>query len=418
MADYQLNLTGTEIEEALKKVISINKTASQINASLSYLDNIIVAMNVAKIGEIMAKSASGSMTGTGIINSADKIFFPVDGRFPSSSVDIGPAITLSENGGFVQQISHTLDKKYLVAMYENSTTGTSKPQYWKREPQETNVVIQPVNSLILSVSTLEYVPTADSQLNAVYLDFVSSVSNLAIEIISKATGKPIKYIPNEKAWIDSIGGINVQPGINNVLPTTPISVLTSYDLQVNFSKPVQLRGNQSTPYIAVDRQLITRKDIMLNEEFDNVDRISAVRTTNLSLSSTPTVIAYDAVSSQKSIDNASGEIYFQNAGLYSVSVKSYIAPTATTEIWMYVEKKPAGSSTWSRIQNTGSKIKAYNEGLYTIIGSIPLQIAAGDKIRVQTAITNNGNATMSLQTATVGAETLNQYPSVLNIIRI
>lgn len=234
MGEYRVSLSGEQIEAALNKIIDVNKTASEINNAFSYIDNLRTALNAAKIGEVMAKNAASNFTGTGIINTDDKILFPTDGRFPSSSVDIGPATTLSENGGFIHQIAHTLDKKYLVATYENSTAGTSKPQYWKREPQETGVVIQPVNSLVLSTSSIEYVSTVNSQLNAIYLDFVSSVSNLAIEIISVSTGKPIKYIPNEKAWNDAVGGLNIVPGINNVLTSTPISVLTTYDLQINF----------------------------------------------------------------------------------------------------------------------------------------------------------------------------------------
>lgn len=179
-----------------------------------------------------------------------------------------------------------------------------------------------------------------------------------------------------------------------------------------------LKGSQSLPYLKVDRQIITRKDLMLNEEYDDIERITAIRTTKLSLSSTPTTIAYDGVVGQKSIGNAAGEIYFQNAGLYTISVKNYIVPTSTLEVWFYVEKKAAGASTWSRITNSGTKLKVYNEGFYTVIGTFPMTIAAGDKIRIQTAISNNGGGSLSNQTATIGGETITQNASVLNIVRI
>lgn len=418
MADYVSQFTGNEIDQNILKSANINKSSSEINASLSYVDNMKTALNVAKIGEVMAKSQSGNITGTGIVDTGDKIFFSKDGRFPSGSIDVGPAITLSENGGFTQQKSHTLNKEYILMMYENQTTGTLKPQYWKREAQETNVAIQPVNSLVITTSSIEYTSTNDSQVNAVYLDFVNSVNNLAIEIVSKTTGSPIKYIPNERAWIESTNGINITPGINNVLPSTPISLLTSYDLQINFSKDVVLRGSVTIPYIAVDRQLISRKDIMLMEDFDNVDRISVAKTTSQTLSSTAAAVSFNGVLQQKNISNSSGEILFQNAGLYKIDLKSYIVPTATTDIWTYVERKTQGSETWTRISGMETKIKTYNEGTYSILGTSLLQISVGDKIRIMIIVTNNGGGSLSLQTVTVGAETLTQYPSVLNIVRV
>lgn len=84
MANYRVNLSGEQIEAALNKVVDIEKTATEINTALSYIDNIRTAMTAANVGEVMAKSRSGNFTGTGIINTDTKILFPTDGRFPDS----------------------------------------------------------------------------------------------------------------------------------------------------------------------------------------------------------------------------------------------------------------------------------------------------------------------------------------------
>lgn len=266
MADYQSQFTGTQIDAGILKSTQINKTAQQVNDSLQAVDNINAGITGAKVGEMLSKSASGSLTGSGVVDEGDKLFFPKDGRFPSGSIDVGPAITLSENGGFVQQKSHTLDKDYLMMMYENAKTGTSRPMYWERAAEEKNVVIQPVNTGTMSQSVFYHTPVANSQVNALYMDFVSSISNVSIEIVSLNTGKPIKYIPNEQAWKSKTGGLDIAAGINNILSDTPISMLTTYHLRFNFSKVVTVRSGASEPYFAVDRQLITQRGVLLQGE--------------------------------------------------------------------------------------------------------------------------------------------------------
>lgn len=266
MADYVSQFTGPEIDAQILKSKQINKSAQQVNDSLQTVDNLQAGITSARQGEVLSKSSTGSLEGTGIINGDDKIFFPKDGRFPSGSIDVGPAITLSENGGFLQQKAHTLDKDYLVLTYENQKTGTSRPIYWERAAEEKNVVIQPDNTGTLTQAVFFHTPISNSQVNALYMDFVNSVNNVCIEVISVNTGKPIKYIPNEQAWKNNVGGLDIGTGVQNVLGDTPISALTTYNLRFNFSKTVTVRGGGGNPYMAVDRQLITQKGLLLQGE--------------------------------------------------------------------------------------------------------------------------------------------------------
>lgn len=278
MGNYISKFTGTEIDESIQKAKDINKTANEINTNLNYVTE--TKNNVANIatGEVVSKKADGTLEGTGIINESDKIFFPKDGRFPSASVDIGPAITLSENGGWTQYTAHTLGRKYILLQYEVDETGTKNPVYWERVAQENNVIISADDTVLIeNVQTLEYIPTTDSQVNAIRYNFANALTNFRMEIKSLVTGAVIKYIPDEKAWKNNSGGLTIVAGLNDILNYTkssPVSFLQEYDLQINFKAdtPVNLMGNGVSPYLDVDRQLIIRKNVLIEgDELGNPD---------------------------------------------------------------------------------------------------------------------------------------------------
>ena len=120
-----------------------------------------------------------------------------------------------------------------------------------------------------NITTFNYMPTANSQVNALYLNFATDVSNFMAEIVSLNTGKPIKYIPNENSWKTNVGGLNLASGVRNILQNiSPISLLTAYNLKINFkaNNPINLKGDGTKPYLMVDRQLITAKPIALQGE--------------------------------------------------------------------------------------------------------------------------------------------------------
>jgi len=264
MADYISQFTGPQIDQAIGKSNSINKSATEINVALSSVDKIDSGIASAGVGEILAKKSNGGLEGTGIINEQDKIFFPKDGRFPAASIDVGPAITISENGGWTQYHSNTLNKDYIFVDYEISKQGTTRPVYWERLAEEKNVVIHADNSQDITISTFDHIPTTDSQVNALYFNFTNPVTNLIIEVVSLDTNLPIKYIPNEVAWKNGTGGLNLQSGVQDVLlGKLPLSALTVYHLRFNIKTPVTIKGLAGVPYLAVDRQKINSKGIAL-----------------------------------------------------------------------------------------------------------------------------------------------------------
>lgn len=284
MAEYVSRFTGQEIDNFLQKSKDIAKTASEINNSMALVDKVESGINSAKVGEIVAKNASGGLEGVGIINEADKIFFPKDGRFPSGSIDVGPAITISENGGWVQNHTNTLDNDYIFLDYEVDKTGSKRPSYAKRDAEELNVIINGANlTTMQNVVTFEYMPAYAAQINALYFDFATPVTNLRAEIVSKLTNLPIKYIPNEQAWKSGNGGLNIPQGVHNVLDSykqTPFSALTSYQLKINIiaDGPVTLMGNGVLPYMAADVQRITEIGVLLlGEGTGSPDEPSQIR---------------------------------------------------------------------------------------------------------------------------------------------
>lgn len=270
MADYISKFTGQQIDAAIQKATDIAKTATDINSNLAYTEGLKTNLNTIADNEIVSKKSDGSLQGTGILNESDKIFFPKDGRFPSASIDIGPAATISENGGWLQYKANTLGKDYILLDYENDETGSKRPVYWERAAEEKGHVVNNVDSTAMNnITTFNYISTANSQVNALYLNFATDVSNFMAEIVSLNTGKPIKYIPNENAWKTNVGGLNLASGVRNILQNiSPISLLTAYNLKINFkaNNPINLKGDGAKPYAMVDRQLITAKPIALQGE--------------------------------------------------------------------------------------------------------------------------------------------------------
>lgn len=270
MADYISKFTGQQIDAAIQKATDIAKTATDINSNLAYTEGLKTNLNTIADNEIVSKKSDGSLQGTGIVNEDNKIFFPKDGRFPSGSIDIGPAATLSENGGWLQYNANTLDKDYILLDYENDETGSKRPVYWERAAEEKGHVVNNVDSTAINnITTFNYIPTANSQVNALYLNFATDVSNFMAEIVSLNTGKPIKYVPNENAWKTNVGGLNLASGVRNILQNiSPISLLTAYNLKINLkaNTPINLKGDGTKPYLKVDRQIITAKPIALQGE--------------------------------------------------------------------------------------------------------------------------------------------------------
>lgn len=270
MADYISKFTGQEIDDSIQKAKDISKTANEINSNLAYTESLKTNLNTIADNEIVSKKSDGSLQGTGIVNEDNKIFFPKDGRFPSGSIDIGPAATISENGGWLQYNANTLGKDYILLDYENDETGSKRPVYWERAAEEKGHVVNNVDSTTINnITTFNHIPTANSQVNALYLNFATDVSNFMAEIVSLNTGKPIKYIPNENAWKTNVGGLNLASGVRNILQNiSPISLLTAYNLKINLkaNTPINLKGDGTKPYLKVDRQLITAKPIALQGE--------------------------------------------------------------------------------------------------------------------------------------------------------
>lgn len=269
MADYISAFSGTEIDAAVNKAKGITKTAPEINTILDHSETVKNNLDSMEDGEIPVKKSDGTLTESGIIDNGKNIFFPKTGRFPSGSIDVGPATTISESGGWLQYLAQTLGKQYLLLDYEITKAGTTKPIYWERKAEETDVVIQSDKSKNMNINTFDHVPTTDSQVNKIYFDFSDAASDLLIEIVSLDTNEPIKYIPDEAAWQNfqkgkPYTGLNIQSGVNEILGETPFSALQAYHLRFNFNKFVNIKGSGSKPYIKVDRQLIVKKNVLVD----------------------------------------------------------------------------------------------------------------------------------------------------------
>ncbi len=260
---YVSKFTGEEIDNSIQKSKDINSTAGQININMETINQINNDLLNTSDNELLAKNANGKIKGVSVYDEGNKIFFGKDGRFPSNSIDVGPSITISENGGWTQYKAQTLGNQYIYLDYKIDSNGTERPIYWKRLAEENEVAINLDDTLDMYITSIIYQPQNNSQINSVYMKFVEPVSNLIMEIISAETNEVIKYIPNEKAWKENNGGISVDIGEQEIKLTTPISVLTSYNLIINFNSPIHVKGNGSLPYLKFDRQLIEPIGVLL-----------------------------------------------------------------------------------------------------------------------------------------------------------
>lgn len=273
MPNYISKFKGSEIDEAIGKTREINKTSEEINQTLEDVENLQQGINNVADGELLSKGLNGDLKGTGVIDQGDKIFFTKDARLPSGSIDIGPSITLSEASGWLRVVDNSTNDKYFAVDSKNTLEGSERPIYYEHSKQEELIVQSDDTQVLNNVSVIEYTPKLLSQVNEMYLNFESDVKNLRIEVISMITNKPIKYIPSEGTWVKGVGGLNLVAGVQNIFlgftftpvlfePTTPIKINLVAD------NPINLKGNETLPYIKAKIQRIYPKALMLQEDLE------------------------------------------------------------------------------------------------------------------------------------------------------
>lgn len=214
---------------------------------------------------VKANVGGTAIVGTGDTNTPTEVDFgSKDVRCKSviteaGSVDVGPALTISERGGYQQNHSDVSGKSYIGVEYEIDDTGTQKPTYDVRGPLDVNVVKQPIDtSIMLNVTNYSFTPSGSEDVKSVRLKFSNSVTNFRMQYVSVATGNPIKYFPSENDWRKETG-VSFAAGEQVITFDTPLAEIDGVSILVNIMADgaVDLLGDGVDPYRAVDRQVIT-----------------------------------------------------------------------------------------------------------------------------------------------------------------
>lgn len=221
-----------------------------------------------KNNEVMYKDSDGSIKGTGIFIQDNMIVATKDLEIPPNTLHLGDNIELHENGGFIENTTKTLSKRYILLDYETGNSGSLQPVFYKRAALETNAIIQSDNETIMdNVTQINITPSTDSEVSKIYFDLAESVNNFKIKL--EVNGNDVAYYPSKNAWNDdTVEGYNLVEGINSITLDPHFSFLTSYAVKFHFKgdSGVNIKGNGITPYIAVDRQKISKLEVITEDK--------------------------------------------------------------------------------------------------------------------------------------------------------
>lgn len=189
-------------------------------------------------------------------------------KVDSDTLYVGNILALHESGALLEVYAATTKKDFTLLDYESDPIkGTKPPTYYKRgeknyrpnSPARGPIVIVPGDNIVMSdITEIDYgAPSIHSQVQAMYFNFVDDVANLRMCI--EVNGAPLSYYPSERAWNGSEPGLDITSGLRPI-PLKPFfSFFDFYDIVFRFKAdgPINLRGNGTRPYLAVDRNVIT-----------------------------------------------------------------------------------------------------------------------------------------------------------------
>lgn len=161
----------------------------------------------------------------------------------------------------------------------------------------------------------------------------------------------------------------------------------------------------------------------LNNRVGNLetpDYITVVRTSNVTIGTTSTTIAFDTTVSGNGITNSDGVITVNKSGLYSGFITLWINQSSNPTLWLWVEHSTDGGATWSIYRNTGSKILSNIDSQFTFQLDGNVVLNAGDKIRIRMNRSGGGGeaAVLEQQTTTIDSVSVTQYAAMLAMCKM
>lgn len=216
-------------------------------------------------GEMLHYDTANGYQGTGDINTATMVDFGAKDLkcktviTESSSVEVGPGVTLSDRGGFLQNRSSVTGRDFISVDYQVDETGTQKPLYESRAAEVVRDVVQADDSqTMVGVTSYQVVPTKSQDINRVYIKLVNPIDNFRVEVVSDVTGEVVKYIPTRNDFENGTG-LTFAAGEQFFDLISPLAELVGFPLTVNVAadQSIDVLGDGTNPWRAVDSQDIT-----------------------------------------------------------------------------------------------------------------------------------------------------------------
>ena len=209
--------------------------------------------------------ASGELVGTGDINTDTAVTFGAKDVFcntlitEAGSIDVGPALTITDRGGHQQLTSNVDGTESLSVTYVVDDTGSQTPTYNARDPIEIrNVLLSDDSTPIIGFTGYLSAPTQNRDIHSLYFKFVNPVTNLRLRGTSVTTGEVIKYFPSRYEFNQGIG-VSVAAGEQIIPLDEPFSEVagTVINVELFADASIDVLGDGVLPWLAADTQLIT-----------------------------------------------------------------------------------------------------------------------------------------------------------------
>jgi len=288
--------------ESLKKTVDAIKAANdqntqditQIKSDVNDLDNEVTKKanndlsNVQSIQTIpdgnIVNVENGVIKDTGInINRVDKIVdFPYSIQTLPNTIKIG-TVDIHENGNFLENETLASGKKYLFLDYENDPdTGTKRPVYYARGVKRLKQALQGDSDTVMNnVSSAHLgLPTYEHQTQSAYFKFTTDADNFRFKVV--VGGNDIEWYPSKRAYNATTAeekaehhGYDLKAGDVKIDLEPWWSSLSNYDITLVFKADnvINMLGNGTLPYIAIDDNVITRYDVALTSDIQTPQEV-------------------------------------------------------------------------------------------------------------------------------------------------
>ena len=146
--------------------------------------------------------------------------------------------------------------------------------------------------------------------------------------------------------------------------------------------------------------------------------ITALKTTTQSITTSESIISFNAVSTSSYITNDNGVLTFAKNGHYYGSLELSVSQNASPYLWTCVEYLPVNSSVWVVYELTGTRTRMGADGQTSIGLRGLIAMSAGDKIRIKAKLDSSGSLSLVSNQTTISGQTITQYPARLSMFEV